>query len=216
MEVAGHKKAFSLDQGAILGNDQVFQALYNAPLTDGKRSGICCGLSLIWLARRMMFHDESAEKRAAALVSGPGFQWGGKTQDIHNASPASGSGWGDYLEAFLSEALRAYVLRLVPTTISEAAHSSAAGDAAVMWQPSRPAGSYVLHYIWLDDRGTSCAHWTASYTSNGKHFYHFDPNMGEYRVGTGDGEKYLTGWVKAYEDAFTGVRHVASVELTRG
>ena len=78
-----------------------------------KRSGICCGLSLIWLARRMMFHDETPEQRAASLISGPGFQWGGKTQDIHNASPASGSGWGDYLEAFLSEALRAYVLRLV-------------------------------------------------------------------------------------------------------
>lgn len=221
MEVAGYKKTFSLDQGAILGNDQVFQALYNAPLTDDKRSGICCGLSLIWLARRMMFHDETPEQRAASLISGPGFQWGGKTQDIHNASPASGSGWGDYLEAFLSEALRAYVLRLVPTTISEAAHSSAAGDAAVMWQPSRPAGSYVLHYIWLDDRGNSCGHWTASYASHGtfgrnRHFYHFDPNMGEYRVGTDEGEKYLTGWVKAYEDTFTGVRHVCSVELTRG
>lgn len=41
MEVAGFKKTFSLDQGSILGNDQTFQALYNAPLSDDKRSGIC-------------------------------------------------------------------------------------------------------------------------------------------------------------------------------
>ena len=59
MEVAGFAKTFSLDQGQILGNDQVFQALYNAPLTDGKRGGICCGLSLVWLARRMMFGARS-------------------------------------------------------------------------------------------------------------------------------------------------------------
>ena len=221
MDVAGFKKTFSLDQGTILGNDQTFQALYNAPLTDGKRGGICCGLSLVWLARRMMFHDESAEKRASALISAPGFQWGGKTQDIHNASPASGTGWADYLETMLGEALRAYVLRVVPSTISEGAHSDAGGDASLMWQPAKSAGSYVLHYIWLNDRGASCGHWTASYASHGtmgmnKHFYHFDPNMGEYRVSAGDGEKYLKGWVQAYLDTFTGVQHVCSVELQRG
>jgi hypothetical protein len=220
MEVKGFKKSFSLDQGSILGNDQTFQALFNAPLNDGKRGGICCGLSLVWLARRMMFHDETAEQRAASLISTPGFQWGGKTQDIHNASPASGSGWGEYLETMLGEALRAYVMRIVPATVSEGAHSDAGGDAQIMWQPAKSAGSYVLHYIWLDDRGSSCAHWTASYASHGtmgtnRHFYHFDPNMGEYRVGAGDGEKYLKGWVQAYLDTFTGVRHVCSVELQR-
>ncbi len=221
MEVKGFKKSFSLDQGSILGNDQTFQALFNAPLNDDKRSGICVGLSLVWLARRMMFHDETAEQRAASLISTPGFQWGGKTQDIHNASPAAGNGWGDYLEAFLGEALRAYVMRIVPATISEGAHSDAGGDAQIMWEPAKPAGSYVLHYIWLDNAGSSCGHWTASYASHGtagmnRHFYHFDPNMGEYRVGTGDGEKYLKGWVQAYLDNFTGVRHVCSVELQRG
>ncbi|MBR0652134.1 hypothetical protein GXW78_20935 [Roseomonas terrae] len=220
MEVAGFTKTFSLDQGQILGNDQVFQALYNAPLSDGKRGGICCGLSLVWLARRMMFHDESAKQRAASLISTPGFQWSGKTQDIHNANPASGSSWGEYLETMLGEALRAYALRVVPSTISTAAHTDAGGDAAVMWAPARPAGSYVLHYIWLDNAGASCGHWTASYASHGtlghnRHFYHFDPNMGEYRVGTGDGETYLKGWVQAYLDTFTGVRHVCSVELRR-
>lgn len=223
MEVKGYKKSFSLDQSATLGNDQVFQALFNAPLTDDKRSGICVGLSLVWLARRMVFHDESAEKRAAALSSGPGFVWGGKTQDIHNASPASGSGWADYLETMLGEALRAYVLRVVPSTISDGAHSDAAGDADIMAQPARAAGSYVLHYIWLDVPGSAngTGHWTASYASHGtfghnRHFYHFDPNMGEYRVGTGDAEDYLAGWVKAYEDTFPGIRYLCSVELQRG
>lgn len=223
MQVDGYKKSFSLDQGQILGNDQVFQALYDAPLTDPKRSGICCGLSLIWLARRMMFHDETAEQRAATLISTPGFSWGGKTQDIHNASPASGSGWADYLETMLADALRAYVLRIVPSTISEGAHSSPAGDAAIMAQPSRAAGSYVLHYIWLDMPGSpnGCGHWTASYASQGtfgrnRHFYHFDPNMGEYRVGMDDQAAYLAGWAKAYQDAFTGVRYLCSVEMQRG
>ncbi|MBR0670373.1 hypothetical protein [Neoroseomonas soli] len=222
MHVDGFKKTFALDQGAVLSNDQVFQALYNAPLTDDKRGGICCGLSLIWLARRMMFHNESAEQRAAALVSMPGFSWGGKTQDIHNASPASGSGWADYLETMLSEALRVYVLRLVRPTISDGAHSNAAGDAAIMWAPARPAGSYVLHYIWLDMPGSAngCGHWTASYTSHGSfgragHFYHFDPNMGEHRVSTSDAETYLAGWVQAYDSGFSGIRYLCSVELTR-
>ncbi len=221
MEVAGYTKSFSLDQGSILGNDQVFQSLYNAPLTDAKRGGICMGLSLLWLARRMMFHDESAEKRAASLISTPGFQWGGKTQDIHNASPASGSGWGDYLDTMLGEALRAYVLRIVPSTISEGAHSDAAGDASLMAAPATPAGSYVLHYIWLTSGGNSVGHWTASYASRGtlgmnRHFYHFDPNMGEYRIGAGKAQDYLTGWVGVYENSFQAVNHVCSVELTRG
>lgn len=221
MEVQGFKKSFSMDQGSILGNDQTFQAMFNLPLTDDKRGGICVGLSLVWLARRMTFHNETADQRAASLVSTPGFQWSGKTQDIHNASPASGSGWGDYIETMLGDALRAYVLRPVPASISEAAHSDAGGDAQVMWKPAKPAGSYALHYIWLDDRGASVGHWTASYASHGtmgmnRHFYHFDPNMGEYRVGAGDGEKYLKGWVQAYLDTFTGVRHVCSVELARG
>jgi hypothetical protein len=121
----------------------------------------------------------------------------------------------------LGEALRAYVLRMVPATISEGAHSDAAGDAALMWAPSAGAGAYVLHYIWLTDRGSAVGHWTASYASHGtfgrnRHFYHFDPNMGEYRVGTDQGPDYLKGWVKAYEDTFQGVNHVCSVELQRG
>ncbi|WP_198371887.1 hypothetical protein [Roseomonas rosulenta] len=221
MEVAGYTKSFSLDQGGILGNDQTFQALFDAPLSDAKRGGICMGLSLIWLARRMMFHNESAEQRAASLISGPGFRWGGRTQDIHNDSPAAGTGWRDYLDTMLSEALRAYVLRILPATISEGRHSDSAGDADLMWAPARDAGSYVLHYIWLTDRGSSVGHWTASYTSHGtlgrnRHFYHFDPNMGEYRVGTDQAPAYLKGWVESYANAFQGINHVCSVELDRG
>jgi hypothetical protein len=221
MDVAGYTKTFSMDQGAILGNDQIFQALYDAPLTDDKRGGICLGLSLTWLARRMMFHNETPEQRAATLISGPGFRWGGRTQDIHNVSPASGSGWNDYLDAMLTDALRAYVLRIRPSTISEGAHSDAAGDADLMWEPAGEAGAYVLHYIWLIDSGSSVGHWTASYASHGtfgrnRHFYHFDPNMGEYRVGTDQGRAYLKAWSEAYGRTFEAIKHVCSVELVQG
>lgn len=38
MDIAGQTKTFPMGQGKILGNDQTFQLLCNAPLTDGERA----------------------------------------------------------------------------------------------------------------------------------------------------------------------------------
>lgn len=85
MEIKGYKPSWALDQGQFLSNDQLFQALYGSPLSD-PRNGICTGLSMIWAARRMMFHSESAKERASAIFTNAAFIWGGKSQDIHAAS----------------------------------------------------------------------------------------------------------------------------------
>ncbi|WP_198371889.1 YopT-type cysteine protease domain-containing protein [Roseomonas rosulenta] len=221
MEVTGYKKSFSMDQGDVLGNDQTFQALYNAPLTDGKREGICTGLSMIWAARRMMFHDETADQRSKALYTGAGFRWGGKTQDIHVASGVSGTNFGEECEVMYGEALRAYVLRIVPNTALKVWGGGAAGDAAAIWPTVSETGSYCLFNIGLATNTGNAAHCVASYSSHGsllggKHFYLFDPNMGEYRVSTSDGVKFLGAFLEAYERDFVAVRYVGAFEVRRG
>lgn len=221
MEVAGYTKTFALDQGAVLSNDQIFQALYNAPLTDGKREGICTGLSMIWLARRMMFHDETAEQRAKAIYTGAAFRWGGKTQDIHVASGSSGGAIYDMLQTMYGEALRAYALTIVANSCDATFDTTPGvlGEAAA--DACKGAGTYCLWNIGLSTSGGDAGHMVATYASRGtlgmnRHLYFFDPNMGEYRIGVGDAKKFFTGVFDAYAQAFTGLRYLATFEVDRG
>jgi hypothetical protein len=60
----------------------------------------------------------------------------------------------------------------------------------------------------------------ASYSSRGslvggKHFYFFDPNMGEYRIDAKDSFDFTWNVFEAYADAFLGVRYVAAFEVDR-
>ncbi|MBR0681196.1 hypothetical protein GXW74_11935 [Roseomonas eburnea] len=220
MEVAGYTKTFSLDQGSVLGNDQLFQALYNAPLTDGKREGICTGLSMIWLARRMMFHNESAEQRFAALFTGAAFRWGGKTQDIHVASGGGSGSYYDMLQTMYGDALRAYALRVVPASCN----ATFDGTPSVLGQAgataSKSAGTYCLWNIGLQTPTGSAGHMVATYASHGtlgmnRHLYFFDPNMGEYRIGTGDAVDFFTKVFEAYAGMFGGLNYLATFEVDR-
>ncbi|GGJ04371.1 hypothetical protein [Neoroseomonas lacus] len=219
MQVDGYKKTFSMDQGQVLGNDQTFQALYNAPLTDGKREGICSGLSMIWLARRMMFHDESAEQRYQALFTGAGFRWGGKTQD--GMGGVVGSNWAEYFQSMHGDQLAVYALRIIAKSVVNCDHTSGAGDASAIWPTVKHSGAYCLYNIGLTTASGPAAHMVASYASGGtlglnRHFYLFDPNMGEYRISLSDGESFLAKWVEAYEAAFSGVTYFSAFEVERG
>ena len=51
---------------------------------------------MIWLARRMMFHNETAEQRMKAIYTNAAFRWGGKSQDIHMSA---GGGAGETYDA---------------------------------------------------------------------------------------------------------------------
>ncbi len=221
MEVVGYTKTFSLDQGAVLSNDQTFQALYNAPLTDGKREGICTGLSMIWLARRMMFHDETAEQRSRAIYTGAAFRWGGKTQDIHLASGGGGASIYDMLQTMYGEALRAYALTIVGTACKATFNTNPGVLAEAAADACKGAGTYCLWNIGLYTPTGEAGHMVATYASHGtlgmnRHLYFFDPNMGEYRISVGDAKKFFKGVFDAYAQAFSGLRYLATFEVERG
>lgn len=218
MQVAGYTKTFSMDQGTILGNDQMFQALYNAPLTDGKRQGICCGLSMIWAARRMMYHDEGPEERRAGLVSTGGFRFGGRSQDIMMAKGDAPGGVEDLYRGWFADSLATYVLRIVGGSVVDNPWTGSVGDLV---DGAKRRGAYCLYNLGLDTASGPASHMVASYASHGtlgmnRHFYFFDPNMGEYRIGTGDIEHFLGKVADAYLAGFMGINYFDQFEVERG
>jgi hypothetical protein len=221
MQVQGYTKTFSMDQADMLGNDQTFQSLYNAPLTDEKRQGICCGLSIIWLARRMMFHDETADQRKAAIYTGAGFIWGGKTQDAHNDAGTAGADVQAIAEQMWNEPLRPYVLR-VANGAKVAYGTNPSALAGPVADRGDGAGDYCLWNIGLTPASGNCAHIVASYTSHGtlglglfKNFYFFDPNMGEYKI-DGNVEDFTRKMLETYANNFRGVNYVVTARAERG
>ena len=220
MDVEGYKKTFAMDQGVILSNDQNFQAMYGAPLTDPKRSGICTGLSMIWLARTMTFPDDNAKKREAALNEAA-FIWGGKTQDNHLALGDPGGSMDSFFHHAYGEPLRAYSLVISPNSTVEVDVASLSGAAANFAPHIKDKGTYRLWNIGLKTAGGSAGHMVASYASGGKmgffrHLYFFDPNMGEYKIDTGDTAKFVEAWLKSYNNTILGVLWLASFEVEYG
>jgi len=220
MDVEGYKKTFAMDQGVILSNDQNFQAMYGAPLTDPKRNGICTGLSMIWLARTMTFPDDNAKKREAALNEAA-FIWGGKTQDNHLALGDPGGSMDSFFHHAYGEPLRAYSLVISPNSTVEVDVASLSGAAANFAPHIKDKGTYRLWNIGLKTAGGSAGHMVASYASGGKmgffrHLYFFDPNMGEYKIDTGDTAKFVEAWLKSYNNTFLGVLWLASFEVEYG
>jgi hypothetical protein len=218
MDVPGYTKTFSMDQGQILGNDQIFQALFNAPLSDGKRQGICCGLSIVWCARRMMFHDESAQERCTGLVSMGGFRFGGRSQDIMMAAPTAGTTTEEVYRSWFDPALKTYVLRMVQGSV---VRNPRPISISKMVEAVKPSGTYSLYNIGLETTTGSAAHMVASYASHGtmgmnRHFYFFDPNMGEYRIGTGDTGDFLLKVAEAYDSSFVSLTGFDLFEIERG
>ena len=221
MEVAGFTKTFAIDQGTVLGMDQLFQALYNKPLNDPKRDGICTGLSMIWLARRMMYHNETPEQRMKGLHSAGGYRWGGKTQDIHLVAGTGGSNIIEQVKTMYDEALRVYVLRIVTSSITFAGYTSSDALGKTLAKVVTRSGEYCLYNFGLRTTTGDPGHMVASYSSHGtlganRHFYLFDPNMGEYRISVSQVPKFLEAFVDAYCAAFEGVNYGLSFEVQRG
>lgn len=219
MQVQGYDKTFAMDQGTTLGNDQEFHALFNAPLTDAKRQGICCGLSMVWVARRIMFHDETPEQRQAALVSHAGFRFGGRSQDIMMASDGDG-GTEELYRGWFGPALETYVLRIIAGTVVDNPEPASI-DALV--PGATTSGAYCLYNMGLSTASGDAAHMMASYCSHGtfglgfnRSFYFFDPNMGEYRIGIDDVVPFLRAMKAAYEGAFLGVNDLDQFQVERG
>lgn len=220
MQVAGYDKNWALDQGQFLGNDQLFQSLYSAPLTDAKRSGICTGLSMIWLARRMMFHNETADQRMKAIYTNAAFIWGGKSQDIHLASGAGAGETYGAMHGMYGDALQAYALRIVASNCKSVFSNEPRALAGTATDVADPAGTYCLWNIGLVTSTGDAGHMVASYSSHGsllggKHFYFFDPNMGEYRISTKDSFDFAWNMFEAYQAAFQAIKYVATFEVDR-
>lgn len=219
MDVTGYSKAWSLDQGQFLGNDQLFQALYNAPLSDDKRNGICTGLSMIWVARRMMFHNETADQRMRAIYTNAAFIWGGKSQDIHVASGTNDGDSYTAMNQMYGEALKAYSLR-VGSNCKGVFSSDFRKLADTATDVADPPGTYALWSIGLSTSTGDAGHMVASYSSHGsvlggKHFYFFDPNMGEYRISAKDSFDFTWNMFEAYAGEFLGVNYVDVFEVVR-
>ncbi|MBR0652135.1 hypothetical protein GXW78_20940 [Roseomonas terrae] len=220
MRVKGYTPTWALDQGQILGNDQLFQALYNTPLSDGKRNGICSGLSMIWAARRMMFHSESAEQRAKAIYTNAAFIWGGKTQDIHAALSATTGDAYTAMNELYGDPLKAYALRVSGTNCKKEFTSDFRKLADVATDVADPPGTYTLWSIGLSTANGNAGHMVASYSSQGsliggKHFYLFDPNLGEYRINAKDSYDFTWNLFEAYASQFLGVRYIYAFEVVR-
>jgi len=220
MKVQGYTPTWALDQGQFLGNDQLFQALYNTPLSDPKRNGICTGLSMIWAARRMMFHSESAEQRSKAIFTNAAFIWGGKTQDIHAAAGEAGGDTYDAMNQMFGEALKAYALRIVGSNCKSEFSSDFRTLANTATDVADPAGTYALWNVGLSTRTGDAGHMVASYSSHGsllggKHFYVFDPNMGEFRISAKDSFDFTWNLFEAYAGQFLGLNYVAAFEVAR-
>ena len=220
MEVAGFDRTFVIDQGTVLGMDQLFAALYNKPLNDPKRDGICTGLSMIWLARRYMFHDETPDQRKRALNSTGGYRWGGKTQDLHLVSGTAGAGLDAQLATMYADALKAYSLRIVAGSLVSSFSSDAATIAKALAASAKEKHAYRLWNLGLTTPTGDAGHMVASYASGGtlgfaRHLYLFDPNMAEFRLPLGDTEKFIKAFVESYAAAFTGVRYFVSFAVQR-
>lgn len=219
MDVAGFKKTFAIDQGTVLGMDSLFQALFNAPLTDPKRDGICTGLSMIWLARRMMFHSEDAALRLEALTGtkgGAAFRWGGKTQDTHLAAGAGSGTIEQQFQAMYGDALKPYVLRIKTGTAKIVSYTDQTGTATAFAGDVSKPGRYILYNLGLRTTTGSAGHMVASYASKGKHFYFFDPNMGEYKIGSGEVQTFLKAFFDSYLGVFQGINYFSDFEVIRG
>ena len=219
MLVQGYEKTFAMDQGAVLGNDQEFHALFNAPLTDAKRRGICCGLSMVWVARRMMYHDETPEQRKASLVSHAGFRFGGRSQDIMMASDGDG-GTEELYGGWFGPALSTYVLRIVGGTVVD---NPEPASLEALVAGATTTGAYCLYNMGIATNNGDASHMIASYCSHGtfglgfnRSVYFFDPNMGEYRIGTDDVVPFLKAFRTAYENTFLGINDFDQFQVERG
>lgn len=211
MEVEGYVTSFAMNQFDQLSNDQTFLALFNAPLDNHKRSGICAGLCMVWVARRIMFPDETPEKRSTVLNSSGSFQFAGRSQDIHIAAAGGGDEVADMVRNEFAEALKAYALRVVGTNVDMA--DSSAGDMAEMgWSVAEHAGSRCLYNIGYIRGG---GHMAASFTLPDRSFNFFDPNIGEYQIAPREAQAFLEAWVNAYEAANAAFDYVCAFEVER-
>lgn len=229
--IKGYTPTFTLDQSKVLGNDRLFQALYNAPLSDPKRQGVCTGLSMAWVARVIAFHSETAAQREAAFKGGGEvvmYRLGGQAQDLAAAGlerlenkPFDPS---TYISDRFGAALRLYGLRGVPRTEMFDNRGNAAAAAKIIHQnvgSSASKKTYRLYGIVFRSSGGSYAgHCCASYASSGKlfgygrHLYFFDCNFGEYKVELGDANKFLAAWLQAYSSI--GLAEMLSFGVEKG
>lgn len=218
MQVPGYSKTFAMDQGRMLGNDQMFHALFNAPLTDPKREGICAGLSIVWIARRIMFHNESAAERRSGLVSMGGMRFGGRTQDIGNGFTPVDGGAEDQYHAIYDDALAPFALRIVPGSVVPNVRPvsiDAVADAV------RHSQTYCLFNFAMRTPGGNAIHTCAGYTSRGmlgvKSFYFFDCNMGEYKlINVYDVGDFIRELINVYVDHFGEMQYFSVIEVERG
>jgi hypothetical protein len=218
--IKGYKPIYAMDQHKVLGNDQVWKALYDAPKTNPKRNGICQGLSMAWIHRVIKNHKETPDQRQKAFLGPKGtgdlvmFQRGGDAQDLALAGSAAFSavqGSEPYYTQRYGKALAVYGLHYIPNSgkLVSGQHLSVDEMAKVIseWSVIENRGYRVYGVAWQQDGGLA-GHFCASYVSSGKifgfgrHLYFFDSNEGEYKIDLGrESGKFFTQWLKTYSDS---------------
>lgn len=125
----------------------------------------------------------------------------------------------DLYRGWFGDSLATHVLRIVGGSVLDNP-SPVSMDALVDGASS--SGAYCLYNMGLSTAGGGAAHMVASCMSHGtfglgfnRHFYFFDPNMGEYRIGTDDMQPFLRGVMDAYESSFLGVNYFDQFQVER-
>jgi hypothetical protein len=222
MQVPGYddSRTFLIDQNTVLGNDQLFQATYNAPLTDPKRDGVCSGLSIVWIARRIMWHKESPKERLKQLGSTGGYRFAGRTQDIpalHSGSEATR--YETYLKMY-GPSLRPFALKFTRGRFVTINYETDYVDDEIVPEVDR-FQKYHLFNFQVGPANNRGWHTVACYSSMGKwnssqgNFYLFDPNMGEYKIKSDGTAEFLTAFFDEYVKVFGGVRLIDCFEVGR-
>ncbi|MGG5888527.1 hypothetical protein ACLF3G_15435 [Falsiroseomonas sp. HC035] len=205
--MAGIKQTFAMAQGEVLGNDQVFQATFHAPLDDPKRAGICCGLSMLWVRNLITHHKRTAEQRKEGLRTAAAYAKAGETQDIHHRDSPTADSYENWVQRSYGSALRNNTLRAVTSSLI-CKESSAPGTLAkTMESAAQAKHSYRLYFLRMQPVGkaTQSGHVVASYASSGKifgwgrHLYFFDCESGEYKVDIAETNRWLTVWLQAWQ-----------------
>lgn len=209
-------ETFKMSQGEVLGNDQVFQATFNAPLNDPKRAGICAGLSMLWVRNFIAHHGWTAEQRKTGLRTMSAYRKAGETQDIHHRDILRVTSRENWIQTGYGAALRNNNLRAATSSLICTESSDPAVLAKSMEDAAKAKYSYRLYFLLMRLPGVDamCGHVVASYASSGKifgfgrHLYFFDCEIGEYKIEIGQTNTWLTQWLKAWQ-----ARPVTLVEL---
>jgi hypothetical protein len=158
-----------------------------------------------------MWHNETPQQRLQALSGIPGYQFGGRAQDLNRIE------WPAY-----NNLLQAFGLTSVAGSSLTIPVNTQRARAARQFAPLvTPVHTCRLWDIRLHVGFSHPGHAVASYASGGKlglmrHLYFFDANMGEYIVDIGDTAEFVKSWLLSYDTDVGMVESISSFAVQGG